>query len=182
MAGQTVWYGGSSIAARFLNYLLTPYLTAKLTGVGYGEMSLVYAAIPFLNVIFTYGLETAYFRFSQKPEFKKDIYSTCSISIFISTIIFTALLLASHTSVANWLQLDDNPEFITYSAIIIAFDTLTSLPFAKLRQLGKPKKFAFIRLAGILVTIFFTYFFISLCPGIVAKNPGGFIAKYYVKD
>ena len=58
LAGQTVWYGASSIAARFLNYLLTPYLTLTLSGVAYGEMSLVYAAIPFLNIIFTYGLET----------------------------------------------------------------------------------------------------------------------------
>ena len=71
LAGQTVWYGASSIAARFLNYLLTPYLTGVLAIASYGEMSLVYAAIPFLNVIFTYGLETAYFRFSQKKNLKK---------------------------------------------------------------------------------------------------------------
>ena len=73
LAGQTVWYGASSIAARFLNYLLTPYLTATLSGPGYGEMSLVYAAIPFLNVIFTYGIETAYFRFSRQESDKDNI-------------------------------------------------------------------------------------------------------------
>ena len=146
LAGQTVWYGASSIAARFLNYLLTPYLTAKLSGPGYGDVSVIYAAIPFLNVLFTYGLETAYFRFSQKEEFKKDIYSTSSISIFISTIVLTGLLLLSHSSFAHWLKLDAHPEFIIYSALIIAFDTLTTLPFAKLRQQGRPKKFALIRI------------------------------------
>ena len=182
MAGQTIWYGASSIAARFLNYLLTPYLTAKLSGAGYGEMSLVYAAIPFLNVIFTYGLETAYFRFSQKQEFQRDIYATCSISIFVSTILFAVLLFASHSSVSHLLKLDDHPEFITYSALIIAFDTLSTLPFAKLRQLGKPRKFAFIRITSIIITIFLTWFFISVCPSIVAKDPNGFIAKYYLKN
>jgi O-antigen/teichoic acid export membrane protein len=70
LAGQTLWYGGSSIVARFLNYLLTPYLTAVFTGLEYGKMSLVYAAIPFLNVLFTYGLETTYFRFSNTKEDK----------------------------------------------------------------------------------------------------------------
>jgi O-antigen/teichoic acid export membrane protein len=182
LAGQTVWYGASSIAARFLNYLLTPYLTAKLSGPGYGDVSVIYAAIPFLNVLFTYGLETAYFRFSQKEEFKKDIYSTSSISIFISTIILTGLLLLSHTSFAHWLKLDAHPEFITYSALIIAFDTLTTLPFAKLRQLGRPKKFALIRIISIFITIFLTYFFISVCPKIVAANPSGFVSNYYVKN
>ena len=183
LAGQTVWYGASSIAARFLNYLLTPYLTLKLTGFGeYGDMSLVYAAIPFLNVIFTYGIETAYFRFSQKEEFKKDIYSTSSISIFGSTIILSILLLLSHTTFAHWLQLDKHPEFITYSTLIIAFDTLATLPFARLRQEGRPKKFATIRIISILLTIGFTYFFISVCPRLVSNQPDGIVAKYFIKD
>ena len=182
LAGQTVWYGASSIAARFLNYLLTPYLTAKLSGPGYGDVSVIYAAIPFLNVLFTYGLETAYFRFSQKEEFKKDIYSTSSISIFISTIVLTGLLLLSHSSFAHWLKLDAHPEFIIYSALIIAFDTLTTLPFAKLRQQGRPKKFALIRIISIFITIFLTWFFISVCPKIVASDPEGFVAKHFVKN
>ena len=182
LAGQTVWYGASSIAARFLNYLLTPYLTAKLSGAGFGEMSLVYAAIPFLNVIFTYGIETAYFRFSQREGFKKDIYSTSSISIFLSTILLTILLLFWHTTVAHWLKVDEHPEFIIYSALIIAFDTLTTLPFAKLRQDGRPRKFASIRISSILLTIGLTYFFISVCPRIVANDPSGIVAKYYIKN
>nr|MBA2249783.1 oligosaccharide flippase family protein [Chitinophagaceae bacterium] len=149
---------------------------------GYGDVSVIYAAIPFLNVIFTYGLETAYFRFSQKENFKKDIYSTSSISIFISTALLTALLLLWHSSLAHLLKLDTHPEFITYCALIIALDTLTTLPFAKLRQQGRPKKFAAIRITSILITIFLTYFFISVCPKIVAGDPTGFIAKHYIKN
>lgn len=183
LAGETLWYGGSSIAARFLNYLLTPYLTMQLSGPGeYGQMSLVYAAIPFLNVIFTYGLETSFFRFSQKAEDKKYIFSTASISIFISTVIFTLILVTQTQNVANFLSLNSHPEFITYSIYIIAFDTLATLPFAKLRQEGRPKKFALIRLSNILITIGLTFFFISVCPKIVHNNPSGFIARHYIKD
>jgi len=182
LAGETIWYGGSSIAARFLNYLLTPYLTAKLSGPGYGEMSLVYAAIPFLNVVFTYGLETAFFRFSQKEEHRKDIYSTASISIFISTAILSFLLFSGQNALTNFLKLNDHPEFIRYSIIIIALDTLTTLPFAKLRQEGRPVKFAMVRISNILLTIGLTYFFISVCPKIVAHDPKGLIAHYYIKD
>ncbi len=69
LAGDTVWYGASSIFARFLYYLLTPYLTAKFAGgTGYGEMSLVYSLIPFLNVVVLFGFETAYFRFIQRKD------------------------------------------------------------------------------------------------------------------
>lgn len=179
LAEDTLWYGGSSIAARFLNYLLTPYLTAKLTGAGYGEMSLVYATIPFLNVIFTYGLETAFFRFSQKEANKKDIYSTASISIFVSTIILSAVLFLGNGALSNFLKLSDHPEFLKFSIIIIAMDTLATLPFAKLRLDGKPKKFAFIRIANIFLTMFLTYFFISICPKLIVENPTGWISTWY---
>jgi len=182
LAGQTVWYGGSSIAARLLNYLLTPYLTLKLSGTSYGEMSLVYAAIPFLNVVFTYGIETAYFRFSSKPEYKNEIYSTASTSILISTAILTTLLLLSHTFFSHLLRLDAHPEYIIYSAIIIALDTLTTLPFARLRYEGRPKKFAAIRIASILINIGLTYFFISVCPKLAVENPAGFVAAFYKED
>ena len=179
LAGQTVWYGVSSIAARFLFYLLTPYFTYKLSSTGYGDMSILYAAIPFLNVIFTYGIETTYFRFASKEEYKKDIYSTATISILFSTILLTSILILSRASFAHLLRLDNHPEFITYSALIIALDTLTTLPFAKLRLDQRPRKYALIRVSTIILQIAITYFLISICPRIAQKSPYGFIATFY---
>ncbi|HJW18020.1 MAG TPA: oligosaccharide flippase family protein, partial [Flavisolibacter sp.] len=93
LAGQTLWYGASSIAARFINYLLTPYLTYALKGAAYGEMSLVYATLPFLNIVFTYGLETAYFRFSKDKEQESEVFNTSMVSLIISTAILTSILI-----------------------------------------------------------------------------------------
>ncbi|HSQ43857.1 MAG TPA: oligosaccharide flippase family protein, partial [Ginsengibacter sp.] len=179
LAGQTVWYGVSSIAARFLFYLLTPYFTYKLSSTGYGDMSILYAAIPFLNVIFTYGIETTYFRFASKEEYKKDIYSTATISILCSTILLTSILILSRASFAHLLRLDNHPEFITYSALIIGLDTLTTLPFAKLRLDQRPRKYALIRVSTIILQILITYFLISVCPSVAKENPYGFIATFY---
>ncbi len=182
LAGQTIWYGVSSIAARFLFYLLTPYFTYKLSVTGYGDMSILYAAIPFLNVVFTYGIETAFFRFATKAEFKKDIYSTATISILCSTVFLTSILIFFRSSIAHLLRLDNHPEFITYSAIIIALDTLSTLPFAKLRLDQRPRKYALVRLSTIILQIGIIYFLISVCPRIAAKNPYGFIATFYKHD
>ena len=179
LAGQTMWYGVSSIAARFLFYLLTPYLTFKLTSTGYGDMSILYAAIPFLNVIFTYGIETAYFRFASKDEYKKDIYSTATISIICSTFLLTSMLILGSASLAHLLRLDDHPELIIYTALIIGFDTLSTLPFAKLRLDQRPRKYALIRVSTIILQIVITYFLISVCPRIAKENPYGFLATFY---
>lgn len=182
LAGQTIWYGASSIAARFLFYLLTPYFTLKLTVAHYGDMSLLYAAIPFLNVIFTYGIETAFFRFATKEEYKKDIYSTATISILGSTVFLASIMILFRASIAHLLRLDDHPEFITYSAIIIALDTLSTLPFAKLRLEQRPRKYALIRISTIILQIAIIYFLMSVCPRLAAKNPYGFIATFYKPD
>jgi O-antigen/teichoic acid export membrane protein len=182
LAGQTMWYGVSSIVARFLFYLLTPYFTLKLSVSGYGDMSLMYAAIPFLNVIFTYGLETAYFRFATKAEYKKDIYNTAIISILFSTVFLASLLIIARSSIAHLLRLDSHPEFITFSALIIAFDTLATLPFAKLRLDQRPRKYALIRIASIVLQIAVTYFLLSVCPRLANENPNGFFATFYNPD
>jgi O-antigen/teichoic acid export membrane protein len=172
LAGQTIWYGASSIAARFINYLLTPYLTYTLANTSdYGKMGLIYSLIPILNIIFIYGFETAYFRFASNPENKSSIYSTASISIIVSTLIFSTLLWYNQSMMGTVTGLSAFPKIIQYSIIVIAFDALSTIPFARLREEGKPRKFAFIKISSILINIFFTWFFISYCPAELKKYP-----------
>jgi O-antigen/teichoic acid export membrane protein len=179
LAGQTIWYGASSIAARFINYLLTPYLTTELSKADYGKMGLVYAAIPLLNVIFTYGFETAYFRFAQRKEFETSIYSTASLSIIFTTICLGAVLWLMQGVLATFAGIANYPLLIQMSIIIIILDTLTTMPFARLRQQGRPVKFAFVRIFSILINIAATVFFISFCPDILRQNPDSWISYFY---
>ena len=146
LAGQTIWYGVPTIASRFLGYLMNlslpflfpqPAVTADLTQ--------VYAIIPFLNVVFTYGLETAYFRFSQEED-RNKLYSTLSISILFTTILFSICLWYFRDPIADAAGLERHPQYVTWMLWIILFDTLATLPFARLRQEDRPKKYAFVRL------------------------------------
>ena len=181
LAGQTMWYGLSSIAARFINYLLTPYLTFKFTDAQYGEMSIIYAFIPFMNIVFTYGMETAYFRFINTEKSTK-VYSTISISVLISTILFSLLILALHQPLASLLTINEHPNYLFYALIVIAFDALTTIPFAKLRQDNRPIKYAVIRISSILINIASIYFFLSICPAWLKENPNHWCSKLYNPD
>lgn len=180
LAGQTMWYGVSSIFARFLNYLLTPYLTLKFTGTTeFGKMSLVYSLIPFLNVLVVFALDTAYFRYIQKKETETHLYDTLLYSLFINTLLITGLILLFRHSIAAFIHLDKHPEYITFAAFIIALEALSALPFAKLRHENRPRQFAFIRVAGILLNIFFTYFFLSICPKLAKTHPNSVWLLFY---
>ncbi|MDA3614487.1 oligosaccharide flippase family protein [Polluticaenibacter yanchengensis] len=179
LASQTMWYGVSSIAARFINYLLTPYLTYNFAKEVYGDITVLYAAIPFLTVLFTHGMETAYFRFSNNQDRRQSVYNTSSLSMILVTALLSVFMLFNTQFFANLLEMGKNPEFIKIAVLIVAFDALSAIPFAKLRQDGRPIKFALVRVGGILVNIFFTYFFISVCPKMLAQNPDSWIRVWY---
>ena len=148
-----MWYGVSSIAARFINYLLTPYLTynALITTADYGKMGAMYAAIPLLNVIFTYGMETAYFRFIQQKEDAEKVNNTATISLLISTLLLFVVLWVNQSFLANVTKLEDLPLLIQLSIVIIALDALSTIPFARIRNEGRPKLFALIKISGIII-------------------------------
>ncbi|HLA59719.1 MAG TPA: oligosaccharide flippase family protein [Puia sp.] len=180
LAGQTIWYGASSIFARFLYYLLTPYLTLKFAGtVEYGKMSLIYALIPFLNTLILFAFETAYFRFIQRSEFKEDVYNTLTTSLLISTTAIVGLTIFLNTVIARFIGLDNHPEYVTLAGVIIGLDAISALPFAKLRNENRPQKFAAIRISGILINIATVYFFLTVCPHVIKNNPNSILRLVY---
>ena len=179
-----MWYGVSSIAARFINNLLTPYLTynALISTSDYGKMSAVYAAIPLFNIIFTYGMETAYFRFIQRSEKKEAVNNTATISLLISTVFLFVLLWLNQDFLAKASSLKDLPMLIQLSIVVIGLDALSTIPFARLRNEGRPRLFASINIGGIIVNILTTVFFLSYCPWLVKANPNSWAILIYNKD
>lgn len=138
----------------------------------------VYTIIPFLNILYSYGLETAYFRFSQTHD-RKNLYNTLSISLAVSTIIFSAILLLFKNSIVAAADLQGHPNYVLWMIAIIAIDNFNTLPFAKLRLENRPKKYAFARVAGILLNVSFVILFMGIIPAYLQKNPDSFIAPLH---
>jgi len=178
LAGQTIWYGLSSIFGRFLNYLLTPLLVTIFATGEYGRISTLFTIAAFLNIVFTYGLETSYFRFASiEPE--KKVYNTCSSSLIITTSLFTVLLLLFVKPIAGFLEMPRHPEYITWVILIVALDTLAVMPFAKLRYEGRPRKFAAIKIMNILINVGLVIFFLVVCKNAHQKDATSFFASIY---
>lgn len=183
LAGQTIWYGVSNIAAKLLNQLLTPIITYFLNNpagmVAYGDMSMLYTSISLANVIYTYGLETAYFRFASSGADKKTLFHTTFSSLLVSTLFFSVLLIWLRQPIADYIDLQGHSEYIIWCVCIVAIDTLAAIPFALLRQEGRPRKYAFVRVAGIVVNIVLTVYFIAYCPGQVKAHPDTAFSRWY---
>lgn len=178
LAGQTFWYGLSSIVGRFINYLLTPLLVTIFAAPEYGKITTLFTIAAFLNIIFTYGMETSYFRYSAiQPEQK--VFNTTSTSILISTVLLTLLIAIGVPWIAEFLEMPSNPEYVWWVLLIVALDTLCVLPFARLRFLNRPIKFATIRILNILINVSLVVFFLVICKGAYERGEDNFFTSIY---
>lgn len=170
LAGQTAIYGLSSIIGRLLNYLLVPLYTRIFDPAAYGVVSEFYAYVTFLIVLYTYGMETAYFHFSSKKENTLNVYSNSLSTLTFSSVILSSILILFSQSIATTLGYEAHSEYIVWFALILAFDAITALPFAKLRQENRAKRFALIKIVNISSNIGLNLFFLALLPQITNNN------------
>lgn len=162
LASQTAAYGLSTIIGRTLNYLLVPLYTRLFLPEEYGVVTDLYALVAFLNVVFTYGMETAYFR--RANEKSAAAYATAFWSLTVSSLVFTALLIAGANPIAAALRYPEHQEYVVWFALILGLDALAVIPFARLRQQQKALRFVSYKLINIGLNVGLNLFFLLLLP------------------
>lgn len=181
LAGQTLIYGLGTIIPRFLHYaVMTPFYTRvfyKELG-QYGVITELYAWMAMLLVVLTYGMETGFFRFSQKSDDAGKVYSTALISLFITSVLFVLLVNVFITPVSALMDYKNNHDYIRMFAAIVAIDAFTAIPFARLRKEDRPVVFSTIKIINVLITIGLVIFLLKIAPGIWEKSHGWFRNVY----
>ncbi|MCW3084974.1 MAG: polysaccharide biosynthesis protein [Bacteroidetes bacterium] len=175
LASQTAIYGLPTIIGRLLSYLLTPLYTYNFSTGEYGVVTSAYAYVSFLLVLLTYGMETALFRFSQSEPDKQKVYTTSLISLFFSSTSFILLVFIFATPIAGSIRFTGHPEYVIWFAIILGTDAFAAVPFAKLREQGKAKRFAFVKTVNICVYVGLNLFFILFCRNV---SPDSFLKPF----
>lgn len=165
LVGQTAAYGLSSIVGRALNYLLVPIYTEVFLPEEYGIVTYLYAFVAFFNILYTYGLETAFFRYANKPGADRQrLYNQVLTLIICTSIVFTGILVLASDTIASYKGFSEQQEkYILWLAIILAIDAIVAIPFARLRLENKAIKFASIKFTNILLTVLANTFFLVFC-------------------
>ena len=177
---QTAIYGLATVLPRMLSFLLVKLYTGIMPTADYGEVSLVLSWMVFFNVILSYGMETAFFRFYNSETDKQNVIATSTISIFWSSIFFLFGALIFRNSLATFANVD--VQYITYSIWILVLDALVIVPFSKLRANQRPMLYAIIKIGNVVVNLALNLFFLLLLPKIAKSNPNSFIGNLYVEN
>ena len=159
---DTAIYGLSSIVGRFLNYLLVPLYTAKFSAAsgGYGIITNIYAYVALILVLLTFGMETTYFRFTNKTHTdSQTVYSTTLISVGTVSLLFAVLVLLLLSPISQLMGYGEHPDYVGVMAVTVAIDAFLCIPFAHLRQQKKALKFAALKLLNIVMSILLNVFY-----------------------
>ena len=159
---DTAIYGLSSIVGRFLNYLLVPLYTAKFSAAsgGYGIITNIYAYVALILVLLTFGMETTYFRFTNKTHTdSQTVYSTTLISVGTVSLLFAVLVLLLLSPISQLMGYGEHPDYVGVMAVTVAIDSFLCIPFAHLRQQKKALKFAALKLLNIVMSILLNVFY-----------------------
>jgi O-antigen/teichoic acid export membrane protein len=168
LASETALYGLSSILGRLIGYFLVFLHTAVFTRPG--ELSIqvqLYALAGILNVVYTYGLETAFFRYAGRHPDRRDWYYRLTLTSLIgSSLLFSGALWLAAEPLAETFGAAGQARLVRWLALILATDAIVVIPFARLRLEKRAKKFVGVRLTNIILNVGLNFYFLWFCKGV----------------
>lgn len=164
LAGQTVLYGMGSILPRMLNFLLVPLHTIDAySREEYAVVTQLMAIVAVVNVVFMFGMETTFFRFSTKEGAdRKKIFNIAQTVILLISVPISVLFIVFASPIASSLDMANHPEFITYLTLVMLIDAVVAIPFAQLRLTNQALKFAALKIINVLIIVGLNWYFLKV--------------------
>ena len=122
---ETAVYGISTIVGRFINFLLVPLYTNVFVNSEFGQFTLIYAYLSFFNVMFIYGMDAAFMKYTSlaEDENKRDTFSTAYLFVLITTGILCFILFYFRETLQLAAQIPlKYSSIINYVILILFFD------------------------------------------------------------
>ncbi len=163
LAGDTMLYGLGSMLPRILNFLLVPLHTINtFNRAEYGVITKLFAVVAFVNVVYLFGMETAFFRFATRDADKKRIFDLAQTVVLTISISFSVFLIAFSGSIAATLGEGVKPDFIIWLTLVMLIDAAVAIPFARLRLERKALLFASAKIVNVLLLLGLNYYFLKI--------------------
>lgn len=166
---QTFIYGLATVLPRVMAVILVPLYTSVMLPEEYGIYSTLMAYLILGNVLLSYGMETAFFRFVTKDSSnQKIVQSTTLTSLTVSTFIFLGITMLFRNQIA--VIADFNPEYVTYGLLILSLDALVVLPFVWFRVNERPLRYAVVKIFNVVINLAFNLFFLLMLPKLAENS------------
>lgn len=151
LINETIIYGIGAIMPRIIVFILNPYYIHEFRAEEFAVFTNLYALISYVNIVLTFGFETAFFRFAAEKGNKSITFNTAYVFLAANALIFLLINTVFSQPIAHWLHYEQTPEYIRWFGWIAFFDTLCVIPFAWLRFNNRPIRYSIVRVSSSLI-------------------------------
>ncbi|GEN75141.1 polysaccharide biosynthesis protein [Chryseobacterium hagamense] len=144
---------------RIIVVLLNYLFIKNIDNSAFAIFTNLYALISFVNIVLSFGFETAYFRFSSDKDNEQKVFNTSFWFLTGLSSVFLITVLLFSQPIADVFGYSATPEYIKWFAWIAFFDNLLVIPLAWFRFHNKPVKYTAIR---VIQAVFQSAFAIAL--------------------
>ncbi len=159
LLNETIIYGIGAILPRVIVVALNYLFIKHIDNSAFAIFTNLYAAVSFVNIVLSFGFETAYFRFSADKENETKTFNTSFWFLTGLSTVFLISVLLFNQPIADVFGYSENPEYIRWFAWIAFFDNLLVIPLAWLRFHNMPVKYTAVRVTQ---SVFQSIFAIAL--------------------
>lgn len=145
LLNETIIYGIGAIMPRIIVVLLNYLFIKNINNEDFAIFTNLYALISFVNIVLSFGFETAYFRFSSNKDNEQKVFNTSFWFLTGLSTVFLALVLLFNQPIADIFGYSQTPEFIRWFAWIAFFDNILVIPLAWFRFNNRPIKYTAVR-------------------------------------
>lgn len=163
-----------------IGFIMTPYHVKWLPTNAYADYTLIFSWMMFFNVVLSFGMETAFFRFYNKREDKKEVINNTLLFLMAVCAVFLPFVYLFKSAIDNYFGLPS--EIVTFLIWILVLDTLAVIPFAILRAEERAKRYSFIKISNVIIQTLLSIFWLYWMPNYLENNPESGLQSYFRKE
>ncbi len=165
LARHSSIYTISTFMQRALGFIMLPiytdpsYLASKSQ---YGDLTLVYTFMAFMNIVYLYGMDSAILRYFFLGKYKRsDVYSTGFKSVVVNSFLLSFVLFWFAPQLGAFVFAGTHyAPLIRISAAILFFDSIGNLPYLVLRAEEKSLHYSAFRIGRFILEFLLNILFV----------------------
>lgn len=174
----TLIYGIATVLPKMIGFIMARYHIDWLPENAYADYTVLFAWFMFFNVVLSFGMETAFFRFYNKYDNKKEVINNTLWFLMMVCGAFYLIAQLFKEEVDAYLKID--PMVVSFFIWILILDALAVIPFAKLRADEKPLKYSLIKVGNVVINAVLTVVFLYIIPHHLIPKGAGWISEWYI--
>lgn len=174
----TLIYGIATVVPKMIGFFMTPFHTKWLPVGAYSDYTLIFSWMMFFNVVLSFGMETAFFRFYNKQENKNEVINNTLWFLIAVCAVFLGGIYLFKDIIDAYFGI---PQIVVSFLIwILVLDTLAVIPFAVLRAQQRPIKYSFLKILNVAVNAGISIILLYLIPTYLEQNPASEISNCFI--